>query len=270
MSDPKPLKESKLISTLEWYNFVGQLADLIPEIHPGGSDATNTLLELCDLSSEAHVLDVGCGSGTTAFQIAENYGARVTGIDISDIMISKAKKKAEQLGITDLVDFRIANVFTLPFEDESFTTVIFQSVLIALDNNISLAMGEMRRVLRKGGIIGANEGTIDDLAPPSYLELLEKHPAVYRYFTSDTLRKLFEDSGFHIMDLKEIKNVDTPKVSRRVGFWSLLVFIVTVYPGMLLKLLRSSSLREASRIDGRLSKLGKTYAGYTLIIGKKV
>jgi ubiquinone/menaquinone biosynthesis C-methylase UbiE len=216
------------------------------------------------------VLDVGCGSGTTAFQIAENYGARVTGIDISDVMISKARKRAEQLGLTDLVDFRVADVFSLPYEDESFTTIIFQSVLIALNGDVNLAMGEMKRVLIEGGIVGANEGTIGDSASPEYIELLEKHPAVYRYFTSETLHSLFVDSGFQVLDLIEIRNADTPKVSRRVGFWSFFVFIFRVYPGMLFNLLRDSRLREASSIDGKLTKLGKLYAGYTLLVGKKV
>jgi ubiquinone/menaquinone biosynthesis C-methylase UbiE len=215
------------------------------------------------------VLDVGCGSGTTAFQIAERYGARVTGIDISEVMISQAQKGTEQLDIKDLVEFRVADVFSLPFEDESFTTVIFQSVLIALDKNIESAMAEMRRVLTQGGIIGANEGTIDDLAPPEYVELLERHPAVYRYFTSESLRGLFEDSGFKILDLIETRNADTPKVSRKIGFGSLLAFLFTVYPGMLLKLIRNSKLREASSVDGKLTKLSKKYAGYTLVVGKR-
>jgi ubiquinone/menaquinone biosynthesis C-methylase UbiE len=269
MSNPEPQRESKPVSTVEWYDFVGQLTDLIPDIHPGGSEATNALLDLCGLSSESRVLDVGCGSGTTAFQIAERYGARVTGIDISEVMISQAQKGTEQLDIKDLVEFRVADVFSLPFEDESFTTVIFQSVLIALDKNIESAMAEMRRVLTQGGIIGANEGTIDDLAPPEYVELLERHPAVYRYFTSESLRGLFEDSGFKILDLIETRNADTPKVSRKIGFGSLLAFLFTVYPGMLLKLIRNSKLREASSVDGKLTKLSKKYAGYTLVVGKR-
>ena len=57
MSKARPEKQSKPVSTLEWYDFVGQLTELIPDLHPGGVDATNTLLDLCNLSSEAHVLD---------------------------------------------------------------------------------------------------------------------------------------------------------------------------------------------------------------------
>jgi ubiquinone/menaquinone biosynthesis C-methylase UbiE len=130
-------------------------------------------------------------------------------------------------------------------------------------------MNEMKRVLKRGGIVGANEGTIDDSAPLNYLELLEKHPAIHRNFSSDSLRRLFEDSGFQILELREMKNTGTPTVARKIGFWNILAFMFTIYPGMLMKLLRNPKLREASRIDDRVTKLGKKYAGYTLIVGKK-
>jgi 2-polyprenyl-3-methyl-5-hydroxy-6-metoxy-1,4-benzoquinol methylase len=109
--------KSKPIGTREWYDFVGQMADLLPEMHPGGQEATQALLEMCDLESTSQVLDVGCGAGSTACLIAEMYGSRVWGIDVSEVMIDKAKERAQRHGLTDKLDFRIADVCDLPFDD---------------------------------------------------------------------------------------------------------------------------------------------------------
>ena len=258
----------KPISTSEWYDFVGQITDLMPDMHPGGAEASNALLDLCNLSSEDHVLDVGCGSGATACSIAEQYGARVTGVDISEVMNGRAVKRAIKQGVSELVDFRVADVFHLPFDDESFSAVIVQSVLIALEGDINAAMGEIIRVLKKGGLIAGNEGTVNDDTPEHYIKLLEKHPAIHRHFTSDTLRSLYEESGLEVTELHESKNTGV-KSSGRVGFLKFVVFMYSVYPRMLYKLLRDSKLREVSGIDDRVTKQGKKYAGYTLIVGKK-
>jgi ubiquinone/menaquinone biosynthesis C-methylase UbiE len=99
------------ISTIEWYDFIGLLVDVIPALHLGGTKATEDLLEMCLLGPETRVLDVGCGGGQTACKIAREYGSRVVGIDISEVMISKAKEKAREQNVEDKVEFRVADVF---------------------------------------------------------------------------------------------------------------------------------------------------------------
>ena len=259
----------KPVGTREWYDFVGQLADLVPDMHPGGDEATRALLDMCRLDATSQVLDVGCGSGNTAYLIAEQYGAQVLGIDISDVMIAKAKERARQQGLAEQVEFRVADVFQMPFEDGSFDVAIFQSVLTPLPGDKRQALTAIVRVVRPGGRIGANEGTVDPSASPEFLALLDKHPAIYGYFSPQTLRSLFEESGLRVVEIKEVESAGIPNVRQKMGLRSLLRFLIRVYPKMLVKLLRDARLREASRIDDRLTKLGKQYMGYTLIVGQK-
>lgn len=260
-------KSQKPVGTREWYDFVGQLADIFPKIHPGGQDATQVLLEMCRLDSANRVLDVGCGSGATACFVAENYGAQVYGIDISEVMISKAKERAVKQGLTERIEFRVADVFDLPFEDEWFDVVIVESVLTPLPGDKKQAMRQMRRVVRPGGRIGANEGTVDPGSPPEILELMVKHPAFYGYFTPETLRDLFEESGLELIEIRESKDVDIPKP--RMGLRGLMKFMVQVYPKLVLRLIRDRQIRAAQKIDGKLTKKGKEYLGYALIVGQK-
>jgi len=39
----------KPVGTREWYDFIGQLADALPDLHLGGRNATHSLLDMCQL-----------------------------------------------------------------------------------------------------------------------------------------------------------------------------------------------------------------------------
>lgn len=259
----------KPVGTREWYDFIGQLADALPGIHLGGQDATRALLDMCQPDATSRVLDVGCGSGYTACLIAEQYGSRVRGIDISEVMIAKAKERVRRQGLMDKVEFRVVDAFQLPFKDDLFDMVIVESVLTVLPGDKKRALMEMVRVIRPGGRIGVNESTVDPSAPPELLALFAEHPAIYEYFTPRTLRSLFEESGLQVVQMTEVKNVETPSVLKEMGLRGLLSFMIRVYPKILLKLLRDARFRKAARIDDKITKRSKQYMGYTLIVGQK-
>jgi ubiquinone/menaquinone biosynthesis C-methylase UbiE len=260
---------SKPVGTREWYDFIGQLADTLPGIHMGGQDATRKLLDLCQPDATSRVLDVGCGAGHTACLIAQQVGSQVYGIDISEVMIEKAKEKASQQGLTDRVDFRVGDACQLPFEDGLFDLVIIESVLTPLPGDKKQALNEMMRVLRPGGLIGANESTVDPSAPPELLKAFAQHPATYGHFTPQTLRSLFEEMGLQEIQMIEAKSVDTPSPLKGMGLRGLLSFMIRTYPKIILTLLRDARFREASRIDSAITKAGKQYMGYALIVGQK-
>jgi arsenite methyltransferase len=259
----------KLVDTREWYDFIGQLADLLPGLHMGGLEATQVLLDMCQLEATSQVLDIGCGSGYTACLIVEKCGSRVQGIDLSEIMIAKAKERASQQGMMDKVGFWVADVFQMPFEDDSFEVVIAESVLTPLPGDKKRALAEMVRVARPGGRIGVNESTVDPSAPPEYLALFAGHPAMHGYFTSKTLHSLFEESGLQGIRMTETKNVEAPSTLKQLGLSGLLSFMIRVYPKILFKLLYDARFRMAARIDDEITKRSKAYMGYTLIVGQK-
>jgi ubiquinone/menaquinone biosynthesis C-methylase UbiE len=259
---------SKPVDTREWYDFIGQFADTFPGIHMGGLEATHKLIDMCDVDESKHILDVGCGAGHTACMIAQQYGAHVVGIDISEVMVSKAKKKAQRMGLADMVEFRNADAYQLPFDNDHFDVVLIESVLTPLPGDKGQALQEMIRVLRPGGLIGANESTVDPATPPELLAAFARHPATYGYFTAQILRELFEREGLQQIQMIETKNVDAPSPLKDMGCGGLLVFMVRTYPKILLTLLRDGRFREASRIDDQITKRGKEYMSYTLIVGQ--
>jgi SAM-dependent methyltransferase len=265
----KDKPSARPVGTREWYDFIGQLSGALPGLHLGGDEATRTLLEMCRLEKTSRVLDVGCGSGYTACLIAERYGSRVQGIDLSEVMIARAEERARRRDLSDRVEFRVADVFDLPFEDDSFDVAIAESVLTPLPGDKGQAVGEMARVIRPGGLIGVNESTSDPSAPPELLALFAEHPAIYGTFTPETLRDLFENAGLEVIWMTAERNVEAPSVLKTMGLWGLVSFMVRVYPRILLKLLRDARFRRAGAIDDQITKRSKEYMGYALIVGRK-
>jgi SAM-dependent methyltransferase len=265
----KDEKDKKPVGTRNWYDFVGQLSDILPIIHPGGLDATRELLQMCGLEATSRVLDVGCGSGNSACLIAEDYGSKVYGIDVSQVMVAKAKERAQRQGLSDRLEFRVADVHDLPFDDNWFDVVIIESVLTPMPGDKKQALREIVRVTRPGGRVGANEGTVDPGTPSEIMALVAEHPAFHGHFTPEALRGLFEGSGLDVIEIKEVRDVDIPQAVKGIGLGSLLKFMIQVYPKVVLRLIRDPQIRAAHKIDDELTKKGKEHLGHVLIAGQK-
>jgi SAM-dependent methyltransferase len=98
--------------------------------------------------SRARVLDLGCGAGPYSILFAEQ-GARVTGLDLSETMISLAQRKAEERGLQ--IDLKAADIREpLPYGDAEFDFVFTATALHYVEDLASL-FGEIARVLKPSG-----------------------------------------------------------------------------------------------------------------------
>jgi ubiquinone/menaquinone biosynthesis C-methylase UbiE len=125
-----------------------------------------------------HLLDFGCGPGTITVGLAAAVApGTVVGIDIEPSMIERASGLAVERGVTN-VRFELANVYALPFPDNSFDAAFSRSVLEHLARPVD-ALQEVRRVLKPGGVIGVRDGDWGGqvIAPPS--PLVEAALALY-------------------------------------------------------------------------------------------
>ncbi|NLO28813.1 MAG: methyltransferase domain-containing protein [Actinobacteria bacterium] len=121
----------------------GVLADLLHHdtAYPGGS----------------RVLEAGCGVGAQTVTLARNSpDARIVSIDISTESLKAARAAVDKAGIAN-VEFLQADIFSLPFEPESFDHVFVCFVLEHLPQPAE-ALRALKRTLKPGGALTAIEG----------------------------------------------------------------------------------------------------------------
>lgn len=94
------------------------------------------------------VLEVGVGTGLSLQHYKPHL--RVTGIDFSAQMLTKAQSKVDRLGLDHVVDLKQMDARRLEFPDNSFDTVAAMHVLSVVPEP-ERVMSEIARVLKPGG-----------------------------------------------------------------------------------------------------------------------
>ena len=159
-------------------------------------EAWKNLLTLAVGSNKQKILDVGTGTGAMALVLAQ-MGHDVTGIDLSDGMLNKAKEKAKTANLN--VEFKIGDAERLFFPANTFDVVINRHVLWTLPAP-EKAIDEWKRVLKPGGKIVILDGNFKNsslyrklwrycLSVPLILITERKNPLHNRY-DKDLERKL--------------------------------------------------------------------------------
>jgi len=150
------------------------------------------------------VLDVGCGVGSIALDLALTVApGRMVGIDADAGQIEVARRSAAERGI-DNAEFFTASVYELPFEAANFDVVYANAVLMYVRDQVR-ALIEMRRVLRPGGLAAVTDddlGTVVispdrpelELAPRLFERAIAHEGGNARY--SRRLRTLMLEAGF--------------------------------------------------------------------------
>ena len=109
------------------------------------------------------LLDVGCGTGDATAQLATGVipGGRTVGIDLSEAMITEARKRAAGSDLP--LEFRIADAHDLPFPDNHFDACSAERVFVHLADPLGV-LAEMVRVVKPGGRVVVREADLDMIA----------------------------------------------------------------------------------------------------------
>lgn len=113
------------------------------------------------------VLDVGCGLGYAVSQYASRHNIEAYGLDYAKNMVKGAEALLDKNYplLKERVKFKEGSVTALPFDDGAFDVVTSSRCLMALlDWEMQkVALRELHRVLKPGGVLVLMEGTHDGL-----------------------------------------------------------------------------------------------------------
>lgn len=168
-----------------------------------------------DIKKGDKVLDAGCGVGGTAIWIAEEYGAKVTGVSIMKNQIDMAKQYAKDRKVDHLVNFKVKDYIETGFPDESFDKIYAMESMCHAESKEDF-IREMYRLLKPGGTIAI----IDEFVAKEFLDKDEQRLlndwldgwAVPNMLRVEKFHEMFIAGGF-----KKLKSVDvTEKIMRSV------------------------------------------------------
>lgn len=163
-----------------------------------GLDPETEALRAIDraLVGDAHVLEVGCGTGVMAARIADLPGVTLVATDFSTRFVEMTAARG--------IDARQADICYLPFEDASFD-VVFAGWMLYHVRDLERALNEVRRVLRPGGTFVAVTNGNDHLA--DLRRAAGGKPEVTQ-FSSETgesvLRRRFADVRRHDLETRAV------------------------------------------------------------------
>ncbi|MHA2330702.1 MAG: methyltransferase domain-containing protein [Candidatus Hodarchaeales archaeon] len=166
----------------------------------------------------SEVLDIGCGAGRETAELWLKFQGkkRITAVDpvasfietasndFAEILIEVARTTMKGKAIPELTkdnypDFKAMRAEQLEFDDNSFDAIYFQQIL-HWTSDPRKAIQEMGRVLRPGGMIMGNQGTLPIDTP--YMQLnMRVHEEVTGFFPRESYLKWLEEAG--IVDFQE-------------------------------------------------------------------
>jgi ubiquinone/menaquinone biosynthesis C-methylase UbiE len=145
------------------------------------------------------VLEIGCGTGTTAIAHAPFVG-HIRATDLSTRMVEIAKDKAKAEGI-DNVMFEALSVDALDVPDDSIDVVLAHNILHLLEDK-QRTIADVHKMLKPGGVFVTSTACIGDMMLPLRLiipvgRLLRLFPLV-KVFSVAELQESLVNAGFEI------------------------------------------------------------------------
>jgi phosphoethanolamine N-methyltransferase len=127
---------------------------------PGGAGNVARMLRGLPTRGK-RILDIGCGIGGPAFEMARTFGAEVVGIDLEAPLIERARNAAERHGLADHCTFQTVKAGPLPFPDQSFDIIVTAGALTQTSDKPAV-FRDCLRVLRHGGHLSCYDWTKTD------------------------------------------------------------------------------------------------------------
>ncbi len=175
-------------------------------------------LDMLESFNQGRLLDAGCGSGKYAIPLM------MRGFDVVAFDVSKMGLKMAQTGCAKRnldIDLLAANVYQIPFKNDSFDIVWCYGVLQHLFyKEREDAINELRRVLKEEGLMCIEVFGEDDMRyggnEVEHNTFSRESGIVYHYFNKDEIAGLLKGFSYRISESRKEKRLDGGYYTRHI------------------------------------------------------
>ncbi|ODQ66376.1 sterol 24-C-methyltransferase [Nadsonia fulvescens var. elongata DSM 6958] len=165
------------------------------------------------INSDMKVLDVGCGVGGPAREIARFTGCRIVGLNNNDYQIERANFYSKKYSLEDQLSYVKGDFMQMDFKPESFDAVYAIEATVhapVLDGVYS----EIYKVLKPGGTFGVYEWVMTDKydeTNPHHREIaygIELGDGIPKMYKRDVAEAALKRVGFEIEFAQDLADMD--------------------------------------------------------------
>jgi len=153
----KPYKDSALskkdqVATM--FNNISKNYDDLNRVISFGIDISwrKKVVQIVSKNNPQQILDIATGTGDLALMMSTLAPEKIIGLDISEGMLSVGKEKISKAQLNDKIEMVVGDSEAIPYADNTFDAI---TVSFGVRNfaNLDKGLGEIRRVLKPGGIL---------------------------------------------------------------------------------------------------------------------
>jgi SAM-dependent methyltransferase len=195
-------------------------ADQYERMDRAVADLTKALLDMAAPQPGEHVLDIGCGSGTTVLELAARVGpgGHVLGADISSQSVARARQRIADARLRH-AEVTVADVSAHPFKQNSFE-LAFSRFGVMFFSDPRAAFANMRRATKPGGrvALAVFRAGGENLWPNGPLEAVRhllppiptpgpEEPGPFSWADPGRVHRILEGAGFREVSLMPVDPV---------------------------------------------------------------
>lgn len=230
---------------------------------PGSPEVTIKALSFIDnLTQNAKIADIGCGTGGQTMVLAQNTQGTILGIDLFPQFVDIFNQNATKQGLTDKAKAIAGSMDNLPFQDEELDLIWSEGAIY----NIGFERGltEWRRFLKKGGYVAVTEASWFTPERPAEIEQfwLDAYPEI------DTIPSkvaIMQKAGYI-----PVATFMLPENCWTEHFYAPQVPAQKLFMEKYADNLNAKRLVENLQHEAQLYARYKDYYGYVFYIGKKM
>jgi SAM-dependent methyltransferase len=164
---------------------------------PAGSEFTRAAGRFALITPASRVLDLGCGYGAGACNLAKEFRCKVTAIDISEENLEFARQLAIDKNVSHLINFQKMDILEADFSsDEPFELILAEGGVfsfISREKGLSLAN---KWLMPRGWLAFSDLIFFTEKVPDEIKRIFEDDK--YHYESEASYRKLVASAGFNV------------------------------------------------------------------------